>query len=97
MFIWHCVAVILSEPALELHSRAVPSEEAHHPVKGPNTGRNFGGRRKKYDYFLFILHGNSKLLSFKMNCIFLTKLGALSPREFWIGANNKKFMVQYLG
>ena len=52
---------------------------------------------KKYDYFPLILHGNSKLLSFKMNCIFLTKLGALSPREFWIGANNKKFMVQYLG
>ena len=77
----------------------MPSVKAHHRVNGPNSGRNSGagGRRKKYDYFLFILHGNSKLLSFKMNCIFLTKLGALSPREFWIGANNKKFMVQYLG
>ena len=34
-----------SEPALELHSRAVPSVEAHHSVNGPNTGRNSGGRR----------------------------------------------------
>ena len=40
-------AVRLKIPALELHSRAVPSEEAHHRVNGPNTGINFGGRRKK--------------------------------------------------
>ena len=34
-----------SEPALELHSRAVPSVEAHHRVNGPDTGRNSGGRQ----------------------------------------------------
>ena len=34
-------AVRLKIPALELHSRAVPSEEAHHRVSGANTG----GRR----------------------------------------------------
>ena len=33
-----------SEPALELHSRAVPSVDAHHRVSGPNTGGNSGGR-----------------------------------------------------
>ena len=33
------------EPALELHSRAAPSVEAHHRVNGPDTGRNSGGRR----------------------------------------------------
>ena len=33
-----------SEPALEPHSRAVPSVEAHHHVNCPNTGRNSGGR-----------------------------------------------------
>ena len=41
------------EPALELQSRAEPSVEAHHPVNGPDTGRNSGGRRtgKKYNLF----------------------------------------------
>ena len=39
-----------SEPALELKSRAVPSVKAHHPVSGPNTGRNSGGRRIKNKY-----------------------------------------------
>ena len=34
-----------SEPAQELHSRAVPSVEAHHCVNGPNTKRNSGGRQ----------------------------------------------------
>ena len=34
-----------SEPALELHSRAAPSVEAHHGSVGPNTGRNSGGKR----------------------------------------------------
>ena len=29
-----------TEPALELHSRAAPSMEAHHHVNGPNIGRN---------------------------------------------------------
>ena len=38
-----------SEPALELHSRAAPSVEAHQHVSGPNTGRNSGGRRIKKD------------------------------------------------
>ena len=33
-----------SESALELHSRAAPSVEAHHRVNSPNTGRNSGGR-----------------------------------------------------
>ena len=33
------------EPALELHSRAAPSVEAHHCVNSPDTGRNSGGRR----------------------------------------------------
>ena len=28
------------EPALELHSRTVPSVEAHHHVNSPDTGRN---------------------------------------------------------
>ena len=40
-----------SEPALELHSRAVPRVEAHHHVNGPGTGRNPGGRgiiKKKF-------------------------------------------------
>ena len=32
------------EPALELHSRAAPSVEAHHHVNGPDTGRNSRGR-----------------------------------------------------
>ena len=32
------------EPALELHSRAAPSVEAHHRVNGPDTERNSGGR-----------------------------------------------------
>ena len=43
------------EPALELHSRAAPSVEAHHHVKGPDTGRNFGGRRiiKNYKKLIF--------------------------------------------
>ena len=36
-----------SEPALELHSRAAPSVEAHHHVSGANTGRNARGRRIK--------------------------------------------------
>ena len=36
-----------SEPALELHNRAVPSMEAHYHVNGPNTGRNSGGRQIK--------------------------------------------------
>ena len=35
------------EPALELHSRAAPSVEAHHLVNSPVTGKNFGGRRIK--------------------------------------------------
>ena len=33
-----------SEPALELHSRAAPSVDAHHSAVGPDTGRNSGGR-----------------------------------------------------
>ena len=33
------------EPALELHRRAAPSVEAHHHIKGPDTGRNSRGRR----------------------------------------------------
>ena len=36
-----------SEPALELHSRAAPSLEAHHCKDGPDAGRNSGGGRKK--------------------------------------------------
>ena len=36
-----------SEPALEIHSRAAPSVEAHHRSVGPNTGRNSGGKQKK--------------------------------------------------
>ena len=35
------------KPALELHSWAAPSVEAHHSVNGPNTGRNSGGRQIK--------------------------------------------------
>ena len=35
------------EPALELHSRAAPSVEAHHRVNNPDTARNSGGRRIK--------------------------------------------------
>ena len=38
-----------SEPALELHSRDLPSVEAHHRVSGPNTKRNSVGRRIKKD------------------------------------------------
>ena len=30
--------------ANKVNSRAVPSVEAHHPVHGPGTGRNSGGR-----------------------------------------------------
>ena len=36
-----------SEPALELHTRAPPSVEAHHRSDGPETGRNSEGRRIK--------------------------------------------------
>ena len=32
------------QPALELHSRAVPSVEAHHPSVGPDTWINSWGR-----------------------------------------------------
>ena len=32
------------KPALELHSRAAPSVEAHHRSVGPDAGRNSGGR-----------------------------------------------------
>ena len=41
----YCLAVIISEPALELHSRAAPRVEAHHRVNNLNTGRNSGGTR----------------------------------------------------
>ena len=34
-----------SKPALELHSRAAPSVEAHHHSDGPDARRNSGGRR----------------------------------------------------
>ena len=34
-----------SEPALELHSRAAQSVEAHHYVNGPKTGGNSRRRR----------------------------------------------------
>ena len=40
----------ISEPTLELHSRAVPSVVAHHHVSGPNTGRNSGGRGIKKSF-----------------------------------------------
>ena len=33
------------EPALKLHSRAVPSVDAHHHVNGPDTGINSRARR----------------------------------------------------
>ena len=33
-----------SVPALELHSRAAPSVEAHHHSDGPDAGRNSRGR-----------------------------------------------------
>ena len=33
--------------ALELHSRAAPSVEAHYRVSGPNTGRNSGEKADK--------------------------------------------------
>ena len=36
---------IHQESALELQSRAAPNMEAHHRVNGPDTERNFGGRR----------------------------------------------------
>ena len=36
-----------SEPALELHSRAATSVEAHHCVSSPNTGINSIGKREK--------------------------------------------------
>ena len=32
------------EPALEVHSRAASSVEAHHCDRGPTTVRNYGGR-----------------------------------------------------
>ena len=35
------------DPALELHSRTVPSVEAHHHVNGPDTGSNSKGRQIK--------------------------------------------------
>ena len=37
-------------PALELHSRAAPSVEAHYCSVGPDTGKNSGGKQKKGDY-----------------------------------------------
>ena len=39
-----CLKAPNREPALELHSRAVPNVEAHHRVNSPNTGRNFEER-----------------------------------------------------
>ena len=47
----------LVEPALELHSRAVPSVEAHHRSVGPDTGRISRGRQLKK-----CLHKNIVLL-----------------------------------
>ena len=40
----------MTEPTLVLHSRAVPSVDAHHHISGPNTERNSGGRRIKKTY-----------------------------------------------
>ena len=37
----------IKEPALQLHSRAALSVVAHHWVNSPDTGKNYGGRRKK--------------------------------------------------
>ena len=55
------------EPALELHSRAVPSVEAYNLVNGPDTGRNSGGRQKK---------PNLNLISF---CMILNKIDQCAP------------------
>ena len=32
-------------PCQAIHTGVAPSVEAHHRVSGPNTGRNFEGRR----------------------------------------------------
>ena len=46
MKIWDSVYTCpKSELALELHSRAAPSVEAHHHLDGPDAGRNSGGRQ----------------------------------------------------
>ena len=50
-----------SEPAIELHSRAAPSVEAHHSFSGPDQGRNSGGRW--IIKLEFILLGNLKELN----------------------------------
>ena len=50
--IW--IKALNQEPALELHSRAVPSLKAHHRGNGPDKGRNSGGRQKKNILYLGI-------------------------------------------
>ena len=48
------------EPTLELHSRAAPRFEAHHPVHGPDTERNSGGRRIKKSYTIVMSQQKNK-------------------------------------
>ena len=50
------------ELALELHSRAALSVEAHHPVNSPDTGRNSGGRWEKQNKKKLVLFSPSKSL-----------------------------------
>ena len=40
-----------SSPKSKLHSRAVPSVEAHHCSDGPNAGRNSGEGRNKIIFY----------------------------------------------
>ena len=59
---------LISEPALQLHSRAAPTVEAHHRVSGPNTGRNSGGRwiqkkeKKTFGKNIELRQNNNKIL-----------------------------------
>ena len=80
-----------SEPALELHSRAAPSVEAHHCVSGPNTGKNSGGRRIKkpnFDILCALLLHKFFSVMVRPNCLangfeYLTFCFFYSAFRFW--------------
>ena len=52
----------ITSPESELHSRAMPSVEAHHCSVGPDTGRNSGRRRivNKKNLFIDVRYSNRK-------------------------------------
>ena len=59
-----------SQPALWLHSSAAPSVEAHHHVKGSNTGRNSDGRwiAKKRAIYSYTRQNHAKYCKSYFSC-----------------------------